>query len=104
MERTLKNLRRAKKGDVYVWLRNAQVGKRFLQDAEREGFTIGADHPTAHPPATVMALRDGTIHYVGANGMIRFGCGDARGFCRVDYEKYISGAKDYRCGKSACSL
>ena len=98
MERTLSNLRKAKKGDIYIWLRNAEVGKRVLQDAENEGFTIGADKPTARAYATVMALHDGVIRYVGANGNIRFQCGDTAGFHRVDYEKYIFGANRYKYG------
>ena len=96
MERTLKTLRKELKGDIYVWLRNAEIGQRFLQDAESEGFTVGGNRPTTKPYATVMALHDVTISYVGTNGMIRFQCGDANGFHRVDYEKYVSGVEDYR--------
>lgn len=96
MERTLTALRTEMKGDIYVWLRNAEIRQQFLQDAESEGFTIGGDRPTTKPHAIVMALHDGTINYVGANGMIRFQCGDTDDFHRVDYEKYISGASNYR--------
>ncbi|MBQ7543205.1 MAG: hypothetical protein IJT44_13035 [Clostridia bacterium] len=99
MERTLTNLRKTLKGDVYILLRHARIGNRFLRDAEAEGFTIGRDRPTAHPYATVMALHDGTIRYVGANGNIRFQCGDAHGFHRVDYEKFVRGAKHFRPDK-----
>ena len=97
MERTLKNLRTALQGDVYVFLRNTLTGERFLQDAEREGFTVGGDRPTARPFASVMALHEDTISYVGANGMIRFGCGDTADFHRVDYQKYVSGAAEFGC-------
>ena len=90
MERTLTALRRELRGDIFVWLRNEEVAKRFLQDAENEGFTIGGDRPTARPAEQIMALHDGTISYVGANGRIRFGCGDTKGFHRVDYEKYLT--------------
>ena len=93
MERTLTHLRGRTKGDVYVFLRNGAVGKQFLQDAENEGFTLNGAPPTAHPYATVMALHDGTIRYVGANGFIRFQCGDTRRFRRVDYEQYVSGTR-----------
>ena len=95
MERTLTNLRRKTEGDIYIFLRNEAIGKRFLQDAEDEGFTLGEDKPTLHPYAWVMALHDGTVNYVGTNGRIRFQCGDTRDFHRVDYEKYIAGAEDY---------
>ncbi len=96
MKRTLTNLRKAKKGDVYIFLRDAEIGTRFLQDAETEGFTIGGEKPTTKPYAAVMALHEGAICYVGTNGMIRFGCGETCGFRRVDYEKFVSGARDYR--------
>lgn len=95
MERTLTALRKELKDDIHVWLRNAEIGQRFLQDAESEGFTVGGGRPTTKPYAMVMALRDGTINYAGANGMIRFQCGDTEDFHRVDYEKYVSGEEDY---------
>lgn len=95
MERNLTALRKSTTGDIYVWLRNAEIGNRFLQDAESEGFKIGNDNPTTKPYAMVMALHDGTISYVGTNGMIRFGCGGSKGFHRVDYEKFISGERKY---------
>ncbi len=100
MDRTLRQLRSMMQGDVYVFLRNTQTGERFLQDAEREGFTIGGDRPTARPFASVMALHDDTITCVGTNGMIRFGCGDTADFHRVDYELYASGAADFGYGKT----
>ena len=90
MERTLTALRKKLKGDIYVWLRNEEVSKRFLQNAEDEGFTIDSDRPTAKPAEQIMALHDGKISYVGANGRIRFGCGDTKVFHRVDYEKYLT--------------
>lgn len=96
MERTLTALRREWRGDIYVWLRDAEIGQRFLQDAENEGFSVDSDRPTTKPYAMVMALHDGTICYVGANGMTRFQCGDTDGFHRIDYAKYVSGAEDYR--------
>lgn len=95
MQRTLKNLSKELKGDVYVWLRDAQTGERFLRDAEQEGFMIGNEKPTAKPHAQVMALQDDAICYVGTNGMLRFGCGDTADFHCVDYEKYVSCAADY---------
>lgn len=101
MERTLNNLRKNTRGDVYVFLRNAEIGEQFLRNAEAEGFTLGGEKPTAKPYAEVMALHDGTVSYVGANGMIRFGCGDTAVFHRVDYEKYMSGAEDYGYRKAA---
>ena len=100
MERTLKALT-ALNGRVYVFLANDEVGKAFLAQAEAEGvlFEDGAV-PTSRPYATVMAINhDGTLNYVGTNGVIAFRVGaDTIGtekLIRVDYEKYASGAQDY---------
>ena len=95
MERNLTALRKSTTDDIYIFLKDAEIGAQFLRDAEYEGFTIGGDKPTTKPYATVMALHDTTISYVGTNGMIRFGCGCTRRFHRVDYEKFISGEKKY---------
>ncbi len=103
MERTLTALRQSLKGDIYVFLQNAEIGQRFMRDADSEGFTIGKNRPTAHPHAAVMALHDGTVNYVGANGMARFQCGDTDDFHRIDYEKYVSGAEDYRYRKDGAA-
>ena len=95
MERTLTALRQGMKGDIYVYLCSEEIGRRFLQDAENEGFTIDGGKPTAHEYARIMALHDGTIHYVGFVGNVRFGCGDTDDFHRVDYAAYISGTDHY---------
>ena len=104
MERTLKALAKLN-SRVYVFLANDEAGKAFLSQAEAEGvlFEDGAV-PTSRPYATVMALNhDGTLNYVSANGMIAFRAGaDTIGgekLIRVDYEKYVSGAQDYRFRK-----
>ena len=101
MERTLKTLTELD-GRVYVYLANDETGKAFLAQAEEEGmrFEDGAA-PTSRPYATVMAInRDGTLHYVGTNGMIAFQAGadtvGGKKLIRVDYGEYVSGAADYR--------
>ena len=100
MERTLKALTKLD-GRVYVYLANDEAGKTFLAQAEAEGmlFDTGAK-PTDNPYATIMAINhDGTMNYVGANGMIAFQTGaDMVGgekLMRVDYEKYASGRDNY---------
>lgn len=101
MERTLKALTKLD-GRVYVYLANDEAGKAFLAQAEAEGMLFGSGaKPTDNPYATVMAINhDGTLNYVGANGMIAFQAGaDMIGgekLIWVDYEKYVSGAEDYR--------
>ena len=96
MPRTIGNLRKSFNGDIYVWLGNDEIGKRFLQDAEDSGLLIPASKTVPYPYAEVMALRYQSVGFVGANGMIRFQCGDTDDFRRIDYEKYVSGAEDYR--------
>ena len=101
MERTLKALAELD-GRVYVYLANDEAGKAFLAQAELEGIQFGdGAAPTSRPYATVMALnKDGTMNYVGTNGMIAFrASADTIGtekLIRVDYEKYVSGVEDYR--------
>ena len=88
-------------GRVYVYLANAQVGEQFMQQAEDEGFTFNdGTLPTARCYDEVMAVNhDKTLNYVGANGHIAFGAGantvGSEELIRVDYEKYLSGQKDY---------
>ena len=96
MERTLKNLRKSTDGDIYIWLRDSEIGYFFMEDATAEGFTLGGDRPIEHQYEEIMALHDDTISYVGANGRVRFQCGETPDFHRVDYEKYLMNETDYR--------
>ena len=98
--RTISNLSKLN-GRVYIYLANAEVGIRFLQQAEAEGFTYGDGvRPTERSYSEIMAINhDKTINYVGTNGRIAFGSiaqtvGLAQ-LIRIDYEKYLSGADDF---------
>ena len=98
--RTIKDLSKLK-GRVYVYLANAEIGNRFLRQAEAEGFTYhDGVKPTERGFSTIMAVnRDRTINFVGTNGYIAFGSGtkkvSAEQLIRIDGEKYLSGADDY---------
>ena len=88
-------------GRVYVYLANAEIGNRFLQQAEAEGFTShDGVKPTERVYSTIMAVnRDKTVNFVGSIGYIAFGSG-AKTVCseqliRIDGKKYLSGADDY---------
>lgn len=100
MERTVKKLTE-QEGRVYVCLANDAIGKAFLSQSETEGLRFGdGAKPTSRPYAGVMALnRDGTLNYVGTNGMIAFGAGaetvGGEKLMRVDYEKYASGEEGF---------
>ena len=104
MERTLRALAKLD-GRVYVYLANDETGRSFLEQAKAEGIRFGdRAAPKSRPYATVMAINhDGTLNYVGTNGMIAFRAGaDTIGgekLIRVDYEKFVSGAADYRFRK-----
>ena len=98
--RTIKDLIRDGER-TYVYLSDDETGKRFLQNAEKEGFTFGDGvKPTEREYATVMAIgADGTIGYVGAIGFTAFASGAAKigkdFLVRIDYRKYICGEEGY---------
>ena len=99
-ERTIKNIAKME-GRAYVYLANDEIGIRFMQMAEDEGFTFGDGvKPTERQYAEVMAVNhNATINYVGANGRIAFGSGiktiGEEILIRIDFEKFISGDSDY---------
>ena len=88
-------------GRVYVYLANAEIGNRFLRQAEAEGFTYhDGVKPTERGCSTIMAInRDKTINFVGINGNTAFGSGaktiGSEQLIRIDGEKYLSGADYY---------
>ena len=98
--RTIKNLLK-NNGRVYVYLANTEIGHRFLQQAEAEGFTYGdGAKPMEREYAEIMAINpDGTLNYVGTNGRIAYGSGLRRIgdklLIRIDFEKYLFGDNDY---------
>ena len=100
MERTIKNLANMD-GRVYVFLENVEIGEKFMERAEAEGFTFGDGvKPTERCYAEIMAINnDMTINFVGTNGRIAFGGGaktvGGKKLIRVDFEKYITGAENY---------
>ena len=88
-------------GRVYVYLANVEIGEKFLQQAEDEGFTFAdGAKPTERCYAEVMAVNGNlTINFVGANGRIAFGSGVKKigddELIRVDFEKYAAGEENY---------
>ena len=95
MSKTIRELSEIN-GRVYIFLRTPELGRRFLLQAEQEGFTFGdGEKPTARQYAEVMAVnRDITINYVGANGRIAYGGGAVKigsePLIRIDYEKLLT--------------
>ena len=94
MSKTIRELSEIN-GRVYIFLRTPELGRRFLLQAEQEGFTFGdGEKPTARQYAEVMAVnRDITINYVGTNGRIAYGGGAVKigsePLIRIDYESII---------------
>ena len=98
--RTIKELSKLN-GRVYIYLANAEIGNRFLQQAEAEGFSYSdGAKPTERCNEEIMAVNhDKTINFVGTNGRIAFGSGaltiGSEQLIRVDGEKYLFGAGNY---------
>lgn len=87
-------------GRVYVYLCNDTVRRKFLLDAETEGFTFGdGENPTKRPMDDIYAVnRNHTLNFIGWAGHMAYHNPRAVfgiGLIRVDYEKYILGFMDY---------
>ena len=78
-----------KEKHVYILLKNEDIAKRFLSDAESEGITFSdGSKPTDKDPDDIIALLpNGIICYVGWAGRIY---SDTNQCIRVDYEECIS--------------
>ena len=98
--RTIKNIS-GMEGRAYVYLSNDDIGNKFMQMAEDEGFTFGDGvKPTERQYAEVMAVNhNSTINYVGVNGRMAFGSGvktiGDEVLIRIDFEKYLNGDESY---------
>ena len=98
--RTIKNIS-GMDGRAYVYLSNDEIGNKFMQMAEDEGFTFGDGvKPTERQYAEVMAVNhNSTINYVGVNGRMAFGSGvktiGDEVLIRIDFEKYLNGDESY---------
>lgn len=89
------------KGKVYVYLKNEVVARKFLLDAEAEGFTFGdGANPTSRPGNDLYVVnKDWTISYVGLAGHLAFKSAKTIGdqkLIRIDYEKYVFGEDDFQ--------
>ena len=104
--RTIKNLVNQNNGKVYVYLANDEIGNKFMQQAENEGFTFNdGAKPTNRCYAEIMAVNDNyTINFVGSVGRMAFGSGaetvNGQKLFRVDFAKYANGESDYLYRKS----
>ena len=91
-------------GKVYVYLKDEMIARRFLQDAENEGFTFGdGEKPTARPGNNLYVVNcDWTISHVVWAGHMAFQSAKYVGeqeLIRVDYERYLSEEEDFIINK-----
>lgn len=93
--RTIKDLVNQNNDKVYVYLANDEIGNKFMQQAEDEGFTFNdGAKPTSRCYAEIMAVNDNyTINFVGSVGRMAFGSGaetvGQKHILRLNYEEYI---------------
>ena len=75
---------------VYVYLNDEETARRFLRNAEAEGFAFGDGvNPTDRHWSDLYAIHpDGTLNYVGANGHIAYGSG-ADSVIRIEYSQVL---------------
>lgn len=90
----LKSILSTNAGRVYVYLANEEICKRFLQDAEDEGFTFSdGAKPTQKHTSDILAVNpDLTINYVGAVGHIAYQAASRIGnqkLIRIDYRDFL---------------
>lgn len=98
-KRTIKDLL-SKKGRIYVYLANSEIGNEFMYRAENEGFVFeDGMKPTSRRYASVMAINNNyTINFVGFIGYMAFGGAKTIGnskLVRINFEKYINEDEDY---------
>ena len=94
---TIKNLL-SLDGRVYVYLSCREVGDKFLENAQAEGFMIGDKKPTEAEHDSIFVLNhDMTLNYPSYIGHMAFHMPNSCSYkiIRVDYEKYLAGGEDY---------
>ena len=85
---------------ISVYCQSKNIARLFLKNAEKEGFTFGDGVlPTKREADDIFAINpDFTISYTGWVGHVMFKnsrTGFAGNIVRIDYGKYLSGARDY---------
>ena len=91
---SIRSLLSAYTGRIYVYLATKEIGRRFLQDAEKEGFTFGDGvKPTERKASDIFAINmDMTINYVGFVGHMADWVADQVGnqpLIKIDYREMI---------------
>lgn len=95
---SIKSLLSAHTGRIYIYLATANIGKRFLQDAENEGFIFrDGVKPTQREADSIFAINDDmTINYVGFVGHVAYQAANKIGnqpLIKIDYRDIINRAE-----------
>lgn len=92
--RTIEQIRNNTKGKLYVFCKDTETERRFLEDAKKEGYMFGSIKPTESHRANIIAVEDDKqLSHVATIGRINFRSGD--GVTRIDYDKYINNQDNY---------
>ena len=96
---SIRSLLAAHTGRIYIYLATEEIGKRFLQDAENEGFTFrDGVKPTQRAAGSIFAINeDMTINYVGFVGHVAYQVADRIGnkpLIRIDYRDILAVRKE----------
>lgn len=80
---------------TYVYCRSKNIARRFLMDAEKEGFTFrDGIIPTEKETSDLFSIYpDLTLSYTRLAGYMLFKKPGGGNVVRIDYGKYISGIK-----------
>ena len=83
---------------IYIYLATTDIGKRFLQDAENEGFMFrDGVKPTQREADSIFAINDDmTINYVGFVGHVAYQAADKIGnkpLIKIDYRDILNRAE-----------
>lgn len=83
---------------ICVYCRSTAIAKRFLKDAEKEGFMFSDGMaPSSKETDNLYAIHDDfTICYTGIAAHMMFGHRDVGNVLWVDYGKYVSGEKNWQ--------
>ncbi len=94
----IKALLAAHPGRIYIYLATEEISRRFLRDAENEGFTFrDGVKPTQRDADSIFAINDDmTINYVGFVGHMAYQAADRisnKPLIRIDYRDVIKRAE-----------
>ena len=94
----IKSLLAVHSGRIYIYLATEEISKRFLRDAENEGFLFrDGVKPTQREADSIFAINDDmTINYVGFVGHVAYQAADKIGnkpLIKIDYRDILNQAE-----------